>query len=272
MPSVTASASPAAICNGATSVLTASSNITGTTYSWNTGGNTASITVTPSATTTYTVTGTTGAGCSGTATVSVSVLPPINYGSVASGDETICYSGDPANITMAVSPSGSGSFVYQWYYKDGIVSCPSGSSTSGWTAIPGANSSSYNPPSGLTGSRTYAVFITPSGTPTCGTSQWASGCRQVTVIGYMKWTGNAGDGNWHNTANWCGIVPTSALDALIPNGCSTYPNNYSSSTASCKTLTIESRENQWSINGILIKQTVRVTTNSKERLISRKDE
>jgi len=153
LPSVTASASPAAICNGATSVLTASSNITGTTYSWSgTLGTGSTKTVTPTGTSSYTVTGTSPAGCTGTATVSVTVLPPINYGSVASGDETICYSGDPANITMAVLPSGSGSFTYQWYYQDGIVSCPSGSSTSGWTAISGANSISYNPPSGLTGS------------------------------------------------------------------------------------------------------------------------
>jgi hypothetical protein len=250
LPTVTASASPTSICNGATSVLTASG---ANTYSWSGGlGTGASKTVTPSATTTYTVTGTSVAGCTATTSVSVTVLPPINYGSVASGDETICYSDDPANITMAVLPSGSGSFVYQWYYQDGIVSCPSGSSTSGWTVITGATSSSYNPPSGLTGTRTYAVYITPSGTPTCGTSQWASGCRQVTVTGQMIWTGNAGDGNWHNAANWCGIVPTPALDAIIPNGCSTYPNNYSSTTGTCKTLSIASAASVSIANNITI--------------------
>jgi len=68
----------------------------------------------------------------------------------------------------------------------------------------------------------------------------------------MIWTGNAGDGNWHNAANWCGIVPTPTLDAIIPNGCSTYPNNYSSTTATCKTLTIESAANVSVANNITL--------------------
>jgi len=60
-PSVTATASPSAICNGQTSVITASG---ANTYSWSGGlGSGASKTVTPSSTTTYTVTGTSTAGC-----------------------------------------------------------------------------------------------------------------------------------------------------------------------------------------------------------------
>ena len=107
LPTVTASASPAAICNGATSVLTASG---ANTYSWNTGGSTASITVTPSVTTIYTVTGTTNEGCTGTASVTVNVSNPpiIDYTTTQShcghSDGNIM-----TNVTGGIPP-----YIYQW--------------------------------------------------------------------------------------------------------------------------------------------------------------
>ncbi len=108
----------------------------------------------------------------------------VNSGTVASGDQTICNGGDPSNITFSTAPSGGapgGSFDYQWYYKDGINACPSGTNTSGWTLISGATGNSYDPPSGLTVSRTYAVTVDPTGTTDCGPATWANGCRKVTV-------------------------------------------------------------------------------------------
>lgn len=68
---VTAVASPASICSGQSSLLTADG---GTTYTWNTGAAGPSITVIPQNTTTYTVTGTTN-GCTGTASLTVNVIP-----------------------------------------------------------------------------------------------------------------------------------------------------------------------------------------------------
>lgn len=112
----------------------------------------------------------------------VTVLPTLNYGTITSADETICTGGDPSEIAFSTAPSGSGSFTYQWYFQNGIVTCPTGSATAGWTSIGGATGSNYDPPSGLTGSRTYAVVVSPGGTPDCGTSAWASSCRKVTVV------------------------------------------------------------------------------------------
>ena len=113
----------------------------------------------------------------------VTVYAVVNTGIVSSGDETICIGGDPANITFSTAPSGgAGTFAYQWYYQDGLAgSCPSGTGTSGWTPISGATGSSYDPPSGLTASRTYAVQADATGTPDCGDATWSSGCRKVTV-------------------------------------------------------------------------------------------
>ncbi len=106
-PTVTATASPAAICNGATSVLTASG---ANTYSWNTGGNTASITVTPSSTTTYTVTGTSTEGCTGTASITINVIqsPVVDY----STTQSHCGQSDGnimTNVTGGIPP-----YIYQW--------------------------------------------------------------------------------------------------------------------------------------------------------------
>jgi hypothetical protein len=119
-------------------------------------------------------------------TAATGCCTPVNSGTIASGDETICYGGDPSNITFSVAPSGGavvgGSFDYQWYYRDGVGdACPTGTSVSGWTLIAGATGNSYDPPSGLTTSRTYAVTVDPTGTPDCGVATWANGCRKVTV-------------------------------------------------------------------------------------------
>ncbi|HPM40084.1 MAG TPA: gliding motility-associated C-terminal domain-containing protein, partial [Bacteroidales bacterium] len=107
LPTVTASASPAAICNGASSILTASG---ANTYNWSTGGNTASITVTPSSTTTYTVTGTTTAGCTSTASITINVIqsPVVDY----STTQSHCGQSDGnimTNVTGGIPP-----YIYQW--------------------------------------------------------------------------------------------------------------------------------------------------------------
>ncbi|MES2797040.1 MAG: T9SS type A sorting domain-containing protein, partial [Bacteroidota bacterium] len=113
---------------------------------------------------------------------------PVDFGTVASGNQTMCNGSDPSNITFSMAPSGGaigGSFDYQWYYKDGVSDpCPTGTSTSGWTLISGATSSSYDPPLGLTTSRTYAVIVDPTGTPACDVATWANSCRKVTVLNF----------------------------------------------------------------------------------------
>ncbi|MCF8362557.1 MAG: hypothetical protein K9G70_08035 [Prolixibacteraceae bacterium] len=115
-----------------------------------------------------------------TNSITITVSPLATYGDLTSGDQTLNAPADPANITFSTPPSsGLGTISYQWYYQDGIVSCPTGTITSGWTSISGATASNYDPPSGLTASRTYAVQVT--GTNICSTPTWANGCRKVTV-------------------------------------------------------------------------------------------
>jgi len=117
------------ICPGGSATLTASG---GGTYNWsNSAGNTASVTVNPSVTTTYTVTVTSSNGCIDTDQVQVEVVNKATA-SVTGGNETIC-SGETSTVGVTVS-GGTGSFTYQWQYSNNGVS---------WSNIAGATTSSY---------------------------------------------------------------------------------------------------------------------------------
>jgi len=92
----------ATVCSGTPAILTATG---ATTYSWNTGPVTNTISVTPSVTTVYTVTGTTGA-CTNvkTSTVTVGTTPTVI---VSNSVQSIC-SGTTVNI------NASGAATYSW--------------------------------------------------------------------------------------------------------------------------------------------------------------
>ncbi|NLL28211.1 MAG: hypothetical protein GX259_05390, partial [Bacteroidales bacterium] len=97
------------ICADKPTTLTASSNIPNTSFEWNTGDITASITVSPDTTTTYTVTGTTNLGCSNSTdiTITVSPIPVVN---INVSDSIIC-DGDTVTLTASSDITGS-SFVW----------------------------------------------------------------------------------------------------------------------------------------------------------------
>jgi len=104
LPTVNASSSPAAICIGANSTLTATG---ASTYTWDNGLNTgASKTVSPSITTTYKVTGTDVNFCVGTASTSVTVnnLPIVTAGV---SNAAICIGN-----TTSISVTGASTYVW----------------------------------------------------------------------------------------------------------------------------------------------------------------
>jgi hypothetical protein len=104
LPVVSASASSSVICDGDTTVLSANG---ATAYVWMPGNTTGStLTVSPSATTTYTVTGTNNAGCEASAvtTVTVNTLPAVN----ASASDTAVCAGNAVTLTA------TGAATYNW--------------------------------------------------------------------------------------------------------------------------------------------------------------
>ncbi len=102
-PTVNATASTASICSGSSTSVTLTATGAAT-YSWNTGPTTASIAVTPTATTTYSVVGTNTLGCSRTRTINVIVN---NTPTVAVSNYTIC----PGGTATLVA---SGATTYSW--------------------------------------------------------------------------------------------------------------------------------------------------------------
>ncbi|MFN7831456.1 MAG: beta strand repeat-containing protein, partial [Bacteroidota bacterium] len=94
-------------CPGSSATLTAAG---GTSYVWNNGASTTSITVAPTSTTTYTVTATDGNNCSNSATGTVTVLDPPAL-SVTKVEPTTCVSTD-GSIDLTVSPAGA--YTYVW--------------------------------------------------------------------------------------------------------------------------------------------------------------
>ncbi|MBK9720932.1 MAG: T9SS type A sorting domain-containing protein [Saprospiraceae bacterium] len=126
--SPTAVITPAAptLCSGATQTLTASG---GTSYSWSTGANAATIMVSPGATTTYTVTVTAANACTATKTVTVTVITGINI-TETHVEPTTCVSFDGSiNITA----TGIAPLSYSWSTPDGFGLNPSSEDQSGIT-------------------------------------------------------------------------------------------------------------------------------------------
>jgi len=102
LPTIAASSDEAVICNGESTMLTATG---GTSYSWDNGlGAGATQSISPSATTTYAVTGTDINGCSNTANVTVSVSAVLDAAMTPAGP--YC-SNDPAETLTALNAGGT---------------------------------------------------------------------------------------------------------------------------------------------------------------------
>jgi len=108
--------------------------------------------------------------------ITVTVIPNFSSGSITGGGGTICYNGDPGEMT-ANPTGGAGTYTYQWYYLDGAT-CPDAGSPS---IISGATSAAYDPPTGLQATRSYQCQIDATGSPDCGSATWTSNCITVTV-------------------------------------------------------------------------------------------
>lgn len=112
------SVNSATICPSQTAVLTLTTSATS--YTWNTGATTNSISVSPSTTTIYTINAT-GSSCSGSQTVAVNVLPTPT---TAVASQTIC-----SNTTTTLTASGASSYTWQ----------PGGQTTSAIIVTPSSN-------------------------------------------------------------------------------------------------------------------------------------
>jgi hypothetical protein len=113
----------------------------------------------------------------------ITVRPQFTPGGIETTGETICYGGDPVEIVSVTDASGGDeNITYQW------ESSTNDFATAG-AVIPGAESASYNPPSGLIETTSYRRYAHDG---TCNTSFGvSSGTWKVTV--YDEFTPGAID-------------------------------------------------------------------------------
>ncbi|MDD3630554.1 MAG: PKD domain-containing protein [Bacteroidales bacterium] len=218
------------ICTGNSIVLNGSG---ASTYSWSTGDNTASITVTPSATTTYTVTGSSGVGCSNTATVTVTVSssPTINVtaspSSICSGDTSVLtasgassYSWSTGDSTESITVTPASNTTYTVTGSNGVgcsntatvtvtvgslttinvIASPSSICLGGTSVLTASGASTY---SWSTGGSTSSITVTPSVTTTYTvTGSSGVGCSNTATVTVT--VGSLPTINYTTTQSHCG--------------------------------------------------------------------
>lgn len=178
-PTIGASASPASVCPGTQSSLTATGGVT---YSWSPGSGSGSpYLVTPAATTTYTVTGTDGNNCSNTATASVSVFTAPTVGLSAS-PATIC---NGASTTL--NASGATSYAWSNSLPAGAsnIASPTTTTTYSVTGTDGNN---------CTAAATATVTVNPKPTVTANATPSSLCTGQSTTLT----SGGASSYSWDN--------------------------------------------------------------------------
>ncbi|WP_026977667.1 PKD domain-containing protein, partial [Flavobacterium tegetincola] len=173
-PTITNTDLSQTICSGtATAPIVLTSTPAGATYTWTaaatpgvsgfTASGTASTipaqilttTNTSSGTVTYTITPKIG-DCTGTAITYVSTVNPAPTITTQPAPSTICLNGTATGLTVAIN-SNFGVPTYQWYSNSINL-------TTGGTAISGATSATFNPPTNVVGELYYYCKITfPSG-------------------------------------------------------------------------------------------------------------
>lgn len=115
-PTITSNANPTVICQGQSAVLTASSNLPPTTYTWTGGGPPQYgdvVTYSPMATTVYTINAIGANGCSTLAIQSLSVRPIPSVNAYASLNQTLICSGKSTTLIAHSNPETNN---YSWNF------------------------------------------------------------------------------------------------------------------------------------------------------------
>ncbi len=190
LPPASISPATAAVCNGASTVITASG---GTSYAWSTTATTAAITVSPTSPTTYTVTVTNANNCSATASRLVSVNTPPTA-SISPASSTIC---NGASTTLTAS--GGTSFLWSTASTNAAITVSPTSQTTYSVTVTDANLCTGS------ASRVVNVNTPPTATIVPATATICSGAN-VTL------TASGGTAfSWSNSASSAAITvsPTS---------------------------------------------------------------
>ena len=171
----------------------------------------------PIGTTVVTFTATDASGNTATCTQQITLSPaaPATPGAI-SGLPMVCE--QTAGLVYSVAPVANAT-VYNWTVP------------TGWTITSGAGTSSIVVTSGSAG-QNGNISVTSGNF--CGTSP--SSTSPVSLTSRGTWLGF--NTNWNNPSNWCGGVPTSTTDVIIPLVASGHYPVISTGTALSRNITI----------------------------------
>ena len=211
-PSVTATVASQTICNGLTATLSASAaGGTGITYVWVPAGtgNTQSVMVSPSITTSYTVTATNSDGCSTTATATVTVNSAVTAVIAANPSTTIC---NGTSTTLTASATGGTGFTYLW--STGAVTASIPVSPTVTTAYTVTATNGF----GCSSTASTTITVNPSVTATLTSSTICYG-----TVASLSATGGTSYAFSNGTTNTTGIVSvtplvTTTYNVTVTNG------------------------------------------------------
>ncbi len=196
----TVTASNQTICSGSSATLQATGTPSGGTYSWSNGGTGSSITVIPTATTTYTVTYTVN-GCSATQASIITVNPlPV----VTTTNSTIC-SGGTATLSATANPPG-GVFTWSTGAKGSSISV-SPTTTTNYTVSYSVNGCNSGPV-------TSQVIVSPAPTVSVNNATICAG-SSATLTATPSTTG--GTYLWSTNENTASVIvsPTSSTNYTV---------------------------------------------------------
>ncbi len=174
-PILTVSATSTSLCQGESATITSGG---AETYLWSTGSTASSITVSPTASTTYTVTGTNGGMCTATSSITVNVYPHYNF----TFNESICqgsgYNDHGVTLTAAqTNTPGTYDFTNNFQTQHNCDSIITLHLTINPAATVNRTATICQGESYTLGNQTY----TTSGTYTY-TSQTLGGCDSVIIL------------------------------------------------------------------------------------------
>ncbi len=213
VPSVSIAATAITICSGTNVTFTATLTNGGSTptFQWKLNGNnvgTNSATFQNSSLANndaVTVVMTSSASCASpatatsnaiTMTVTSPLTPSVNIATICAG----------TNVSFTATPTSGGTPSFQWKLNGSNV---------------GTNSTTYQNAALVNGDVVTVVMTTSL---TCVTQSTAtSNAITMTVAPSQTWIGVTST-DWNTASNWCGGMPTSATDVIIPSGAANMPN------------------------------------------------
>ena len=139
-------------------------------------------------------------------------------GGTVGSDQAICSGGDPAAFTESVASTGGGALTYQW--ESSTTNC-----AAGFTPIGGANSATYDPPSGLTVTTYYRRVTTSTLNTLACTAN--SNCITVTI-------NNVTGGTIGSDQSFCSPAdPAIIVQSIASTGSGALTYQWQNSTTDC---------------------------------------